>query len=241
MRIPRIYKNGELITGQTIELDLNASRHVCKVLRLDNGADLLLFNGKGKSARAILKSTSAKAVQVEIISEISEKTESPLQIHLGLGISKGDRMDYAIQKAVEVGVHSITPLRTEHTVVRLDQKRTEKKLNHWQGIILSACEQCGRATLPTLNSVLTLDKWLTHNSPCKIVFDTESEQTLSQLDKVEMVSVLIGPEGGLSAKEISQANTNDFHSIKLGPRILRTETAVVSGCSALQTIWGDYC
>ncbi len=240
MRVPRIYHNGDLSLGQTIELDRNASQHVCKVLRLTNNAELRLFNGRGNSVHAILTNSSVKAATAEIISEISEQTESPLKIELGLGISKGDRMDYAIQKAVELGVHSITPLITERTVVRLDDKRKEKKLNHWQGIILSACEQCGRSYLPKLNPVVTLEKWLPHDAPCKIVFDTESEQRLSQLTRADKVSILIGPEGGLSETEVSHAKTYDFHSVKLGPRILRTETAVVSASSALQTLWGDY-
>lgn len=240
MRIPRIYHDGELIKGETLELSRNASQHVCKVLRLDINAALSLFNGKGKSATATLQSISGKAALVSIQDEITELTESPLHIHLGLGISKGDRMDYAIQKAVEVGVNVITPLTTERTVVRLDEKRQQKKRDHWQGIILSACEQSGRSYLPTLNHVTTLTQWLTHTSPCKIIFDTEAEQTLSQLQASKEVSVLIGPEGGLSENERLQASSQDFTSIKLGPRTLRTETAVVSACSVLQVLWGDF-
>ena len=240
MRIPRIYYDGELIEGTTIELDRSASQHVCKVLRLDTSAPLILFNGKGKSVTAVLESTSGKAAQVKILEGISELTESPLQIHLGLAISKGDRMDYAIQKAVEVGTNIITPLTTERTVVRLDSKRQQKKLDHWRGVIISACEQCGRAYLPTLNPISPLSNWITHTSPCKIMFDTEAEQTLSQLQKNNKVSILIGPEGGLSDNERSQACSQNFESIKLGPRILRTETAVVSACCALQVLWGDF-
>jgi 16S rRNA (uracil1498-N3)-methyltransferase len=148
-------------------------------------------------------------------------------------------MDYAIQKAVELGVNTITPLVTERTVVRLDEKRQDKKINHWQGIIISACEQCGRSSLPALNSVLPLDKWLTHNSQCKIVFDTQSQQMLSQLEPCNEVSILIGPEGGLADNELTMAHSKDFHSIRLGPRTLRTETAVVTACSTLQVLWGD--
>jgi len=240
MRIPRIYHDGDLTVGQTIELDRNASQHVCKVLRLEVDAELRLFDGKGKSVTASLQSISDKHAHAFIQTEILEITESPLRIHLGLGISKGDRMDYAIQKAVEVGVHTITPLLTEYTMVRLDEKRKAKKINHWQGIILSACEQSGRSFLPTLNPIEPLSMWQDHNTSCKIVFDTEAEQPLSKLEPSKDVSILIGPEGGLSKNEILQAHTHDFHSIKLGPRILRTETAVVSTCSALQVLWGDF-
>ncbi len=240
MRIPRIYHDGDLTVGQTIELTSTASQHVCKVLRLELGAELRLFNGKGKCVSAILQSASAKAALAKVQAEVSELTESPLRIHLGLGISKGERMDYAIQKAIEVGVHTITPLITERTVVRLDEKRTAKKLDHWQGIILSACEQCGRSYLPELNQISPIASWFNHPSQCKIVFDPDAEQALSQLEPVEEVSILIGPEGGLANNELCQASSHDFHSIRLGPRILRTETAVVSTCSALQVLWGDF-
>lgn len=240
MRIPRIFHDGDLTVGQTIELAGAASQHICRVLRLEIDAEIRLFNGKGKCVSAILQSTSAKAALAKIQAEVSELTESPLRIHLGLGISKGDRMDYAIQKAIEVGVHTITPLITERTVVRLDEKRTAKKLNHWQSIILSACEQCGRSYLPELNQISPITRWLNHHSQCKIVFDADSEQVLSQLEPAEEVSILIGPEGGLANNELSQATSHEFHSIRLGPRILRTETAVVSTCSALQVLWGDF-
>lgn len=239
MRIPRIFHIGDLVEGTTIELDRNASQHVCKVLRLEIDAPLILFNGKGKSVSALLQSVSNKSASVKIQEQISESTESPLQMHIGLGISKGDRMDYAIQKAVELGVNLITPLTTERTIVRLDEKRQIKKLQHWQGVILSACEQCGRSYLPAINNVTSLTQWLSHTSVCKIMFDTEAQKTLSTLDKSSEVSILIGPEGGLSETERSQACEQGFVSLKLGPRILRTETAVVSACSALQVLWGD--
>lgn len=240
MRIPRIFHDGSLNPGDTVELQRQASQHICKVLRLDNGAHLLLFDGKGKSVNATLESCAGKQAKVALLNEIKETTESRLRIHLGLGISKGDRMDFAIQKAVEAGVTSITPLITDRTVVRLDDKRSGKKLAHWQGVIVSACEQSGRSLLPTLGSVNTLDSWLDHKSPCKIVFDKDATQSLSQLTKSTEVSILIGPEGGLSENEVKRAVSKEFYSIKLGPRILRTETAVVSAISALQTLWGDF-
>lgn len=240
MRIPRIYYIGELKTGNTVILERQASQHVCTVLRLEIGAPLILFNGQGRSVNAILETSSGKAAQVRIVEQISENTESPLQLELGLGISKGDRMDYAIQKAVEVGVSRITPLITERTVVRLDDKRSEKKLAHWQGVIISSCEQSGRSVLPALDPVTKLDEWIEQGLPCKLVFDTDAKNSLSDLDQCKEVSILIGPEGGLSEGEISRAIANEFSPIKLGPRVLRSETAVVSACSALQLLWGDF-
>jgi 16S rRNA (uracil1498-N3)-methyltransferase len=239
MRLPRIYFDGDLKKGQSIALDRNASQHICKVLRLASGAEIRLFNGKGKSASAILEIASAKSATVKVTDEIHEPSESSLQLHLGLGISKGDRMDYAIQKAVELGITQITPLITERTIVRLDDKRESKKLEHWHGIIISACEQCGRSQLPALNPVTKIIDWLPHRAVCKLVFDPESKQTLSQLEQASDVSILIGPEGGLSESEIAESMSNDFQSVRLGPRILRTETAVVTACSALQVLWGD--
>ena len=148
MRVPRIYHADTLNEGDLVELEHQASQHVCKVLRLQTGAPVILFDGKGKSINAVLESCSGKHAVVRLLDEISENTESGLQIHLGLGISKGHRMDYAIQKTVELGVTVITPLITERTIVRLDDKRAEKKLAHWYGIITNACEQSGRNTLP---------------------------------------------------------------------------------------------
>jgi 16S rRNA (uracil1498-N3)-methyltransferase len=162
-----------------------------------------------------------------------------LNIHLGLGISKGDRMDYAIQKAVELGVNEITPVITERTIVRLDEKRQSKKLEHWQGIIISACEQCGRSVLPVLNPVSRIDTWLQHSSACKLIFDPFSSQSLSGLEQQTHASILIGPEGGLSEEELTKSIAQDFTPVRLGPRVLRTETAVVAACSALQILWGD--
>jgi 16S rRNA (uracil1498-N3)-methyltransferase len=239
MRIPRIFYAGDLISGQTVILDRNASQHVCRVLRLEAGAQLLLFNGNGMSAEATLTTASPKAASIHIVNQTQEATESDLYIHLGLGISKGDRMDYAIQKAVELGVNEITPVITERTIVRLDEKKQSKKLEHWQGIIVSACEQCGRSILPLLNPVCRVDRWIQHPSVCKLIFDPLSKQTLSELDPQQHASILIGPEGGLSDEEISKCTDQAFLSVRLGPRVLRTETAVVAACSALQVLWGD--
>ena len=151
-------------------------------------------------------------------------------------------MDYAIQKLVETGVHSITPLLTEHTVVKLDAKREQSRRQHWQGIIINACEQCGRSVLPQLHAVTDIYQWITTvSAEYKLVFDATGETSLKSLQATPAsVSVLIGPEGGLSEREVSDAKHNGFHVVRLGPRILRTETAAVAISAALQTLWGDY-
>jgi 16S rRNA (uracil1498-N3)-methyltransferase len=242
MRIPRIYQTIPLASEREISLDAIASQHLLKVLRLREGASVIVFNGNGDSYRGVLTQVSGKTAVVNLHERINEVTESPLQIHVGLGISKGERMDYAIQKLVETGVHSITPLVTEYTVVKLDAKREQTRLQHWQGVIGSACEQCGRSFLPSLHAVGELSAWLgSVTTECKLVFDATGTTPLKSIQPTPVsVSVLIGPEGGLSEHEVSAACRHGFQSVRLGPRILRTETAAVAISAALQTLWGDY-
>ncbi|HEB55314.1 MAG TPA: 16S rRNA (uracil(1498)-N(3))-methyltransferase, partial [Gammaproteobacteria bacterium] len=167
--------------------------------------------------------------------------ESPLAIHLGLGISKGERMDFAIQKAVELGVTEITPLFSQHCVVKLDEKRIQNRLRHWQAIIISACEQCGRNRLAQLHTPLDLCRWIDmESSGIDLILAPQANQTLAQIQPApRQLRLAIGPEGGFSDNEIEAATSGRFTAIGLGPRILRTETAVVAGLSALQTLWGD--
>ncbi|MCK4864323.1 MAG: 16S rRNA (uracil(1498)-N(3))-methyltransferase [Gammaproteobacteria bacterium] len=241
MRIPRIYLPSKYKTGQSIELTEHAFQHAIKVLRLKQNSKLVLFDGLGNEFSAIIEAVNKKNAFVKIKSLIDRKTESNLSIHLGLGISKGERMDFAIQKSVELGVTEITPLFTEHCVVNLDEKRIQKKLHHWQGIIISACEQCGRSVVPRLNTASTLLKWADTISQTCIVFDPLATATLKNITPENgAINLLIGPEGGLSTNEISELKKKDnFKAIKFGPRILRTETAAVSAMTAIQLLWGD--
>ena len=166
--------------------------------------------------------------------------ESPLAVHLGQAISKGDRMDYAIQKAVELGVAAITPLYTEHGDVRLRGEREAKKLAHWQAVAASACEQCGRAVVPTVHFPMTLAEWLTErNEALRLVLHPGTRGVLEQATAPDSVALLIGPEGGLSAKDLETALAVGFMPLSLGPRILRTETAPVVALSLLQYRFGD--
>ncbi len=241
MRIPRIYLPLELKTNHRIELNDRAFQHIIKVLRQKNNSRLILFDGNGNEFSAVLDEVNKKNAFVNIGERITLETESSLSIHLGLGISKGERMDFAIQKSVELGVTEITPLFTEHCVVNLDEKRIQKKLHHWQGIIISACEQCGRSVVPRLNTASTLLKWADTISQTCIIFDPLAKATLKNITpENDAINLLIGPEGGLSTKEISELKKKDnFKAIKFGPRILRTETAAVSAMTAIQLLWGD--
>lgn len=241
MRIPRVYQASDLSAQQEIELDAAASQYLLKVLRLRDGARLEIFDGLGAAREAELI-CAGKRARATLGQPLVTQTESPLQLHIGLGISKGERMDYAIQKLVETGVSSITPLLTEYTVVKLDPKRAASRQQHWQGIIISACEQCGRNVLPQLHEVTAIGPWLDNAAAdCKLAFDASATLNLQSIQPVpKSVCVLIGPEGGISEVELNYASKCNFRLARLGPRILRTETAAVAIAAALQTLWGDY-
>lgn len=241
MRIPRIYLPLELSPDQSVELNEHAFQHTVKVLRMKKDAKLFLFDGKGNEHSASLEQINKKNASVIIHEKINSKTESNLFIHLALGISKGERMDFAIQKAVELGVTEITPLFTEHCVVNLDEKRIKKRLSHWQGIIISACEQSGRNVLPILNTTSTLINWAESINQLCLVLDPLAKKSLKEIKpKDDFINLVVGPEGGLSSKEIKElSDKENFHAVKFGSRILRTETAAISSITALQLLWGD--
>lgn len=241
MRIPRIYLPIDLSASQSTELSEHAFQHAIKVLRLKQHAPLILFDGLGNECHASIETINKKNAIVKIGKQVVNKTESKLRIHLGLGISKGERMDYAIQKAVELGVTEITPLFTEHCVVNLDDKRSQKRLEHWRGVIISACEQCGRNQLPILHDANQLISWADTQHTLCLILDPQAHDTFSAYKPDNnKINVLVGPEGGLSANEISGLSVKDHcHTVRFGPRILRTETAAVSAITAMQLLWGD--
>jgi 16S rRNA (uracil1498-N3)-methyltransferase len=241
MRIPRIYLSRPLNSGNEVELDNNALQHVVQVLRLKAGHPLILFNGDGGEFEARLVKVAKRQATVRIGEFHDVNRESSLITQLGLGISKGERMDFALQKAVELGVSEITPLFTEHCVVQLTAKRALKKLEHWQAVIISACEQSGRNTLPVLNSACAFIDWLsTIQTTTRLILDPEASTALSaiKLQKPE-VALTVGPEGGFSRAEIEQARGLGFKGVRLGPRVLRTESAALASLAAIQCLWGD--
>jgi 16S rRNA (uracil1498-N3)-methyltransferase len=241
MRIPRVYCPETLSQQATIQLTDNAARHVSLVLRLSLHDQIILFNGDGADYSAKIINIAKKSVQVHITEKFIINRESSIQIHLGQAISRSEKMDFVIQKAVELGVTEITPVMTQYCAVKFSAEQTHKKMSHWQGIIISACEQSGRNVLPKIHAPMELVQWLQSSHSCGIVFDPEATDSLKSFAfQPSHVSLLIGPEGGLSNNELTLAKQNQFRVVKLGQRILRTETAALAAMTATQYQWGDY-
>lgn len=240
MAVPRIHVAVSLEAGGDVVLPEGAARHVSLVLRLREGAELTLFDGAGTEAAATLAEVGRKRVVARIESVRQGARESPLTVHLGQAISKGERMDYAIQKAVELGVAAITPLYVEHGDVRLKGEREARKLAHWQGVATSACEQCGRATIPAIHSPQPLAAWLAErDEKLRLVLHPATDDNWRKRETADTAALLIGPEGGLSDAEVEAARIAGFQPLTLGPRILRTETAPVVVLTLLQHHFGD--
>ncbi len=240
MKTIRIYQPQQFETGQTIVLDKSASNHLIRVLRLKDKQTFTLFNGKGGEFLASLQITGKKAT-VYIQSFTETDNESPLKIHLLQGISKGERMDFVVQKSTELGVSQITPVICQRTVVNLKGERLQKKRQHWQKIAISACEQSGRNLLPEISSVCKLSSLATSSTnELKLFLDPLANININSLQpETTQLTILIGPEGGLTEPEMEQARQLGFKGIKLGPRILRTETAALSSIAMAQLLWGD--
>jgi len=242
MRIPRIYTSAELVLNTLIELDSEASNHVGKVLRMKSGYQITLFNGDGADYAATISEVTKRTVTVSIDDSIETNTESCLYTHIGQVISRGDRMDYMIQKSTELGVSEITPLTSERCEVKLKGDREEKRVKHWQQIAISAAEQCGRSKVPAINSIMSLDEWVKDKpeEELGLVMHHRTTQSLTDLKKPQKARLLIGPEGGLSESEIESAITQGFTATTLGPRVFRSETAPIATLSIIQWLWGDF-
>ena len=243
MRIPRLYLDAPLQAHSRCTLDEPTAHHVARVLRMKTGQAVQLFDGRGREFQGVIASVEKRSVNVDLQEPIERNTESPLQIHLGQGISKGERMDFTLQKSVELGVTHITPLWTAYCQVNLDAKRVEKRMEHWRRVIISACEQCGRNVLPTLWPPQSLDQWIKQlpEQGLGLILDPQQPETMKSLSAPNgPVYLAIGPEGGLNEDEITLARKNGFHGLCLGPRILRTETAALAALAAMQLQWGDF-
>ncbi len=243
MRIPTIYTQTDLTVNIETELETSSAHHIANVLRMKQGDKVRLFNGNGFFFSATITQSSKKHVSVLIDSSEKSLTESKLHTHLGQVMSRGDRMDYAIQKSTEMGVSEITPLMSERCELKLKAEREDKRLAHWQQVAISAAEQCGRATVPKVHPVSALEDWLAQQSPkgLSFVFHHRDTQSLTQIHTAPThVNLLIGPEGGLSEAEIEQAKKANFMACTFGPRVMRTETAPVACLSVLQWLWGDF-
>ena len=243
MRVTRIYHAGQLDFGQEIELESQAAIHLIRVLRLHENDHFILFNGDGNEYDATITRIHRNKAWARVNQHEAVTRESNLRIILGQGISKGERMDYTIQKAVELGVSQIIPIYTERGISPLNAEREQKRVRHWQGVIASACEQCGRNTIPVIAKPVKLNDWLptlSNNEALKLTLAPDADNHLKSISETpDNILLLIGSEGGLSENEIEFAREQGFKGIRLGPRVLRTETAALTAISILQNLWGD--
>lgn len=239
MQIPRIYQDAPI--EKTIQLTPQAMQHVVTVLRLQSGAPVILFNGDNHEYHGELVIQDKRTALVNIHQKIVANRESPLQIHLAQGIARGEKMDWIIQKAVELGVHEMTPLFTERCNVKLDNDRLIKRIAHWQQVAISAAEQCGRNQITKIHTPVELAHFV-ETAPVgqKFILSHRAEHSLkSILLETKQCTLLVGPEGGFDPSELTFAQRHDFLPIVLGPRILRTETAALVAISILQSHMGD--
>lgn len=239
MRLSRFFIDAPLSLGRH-ELPEAQAHYIGRVLRLAAGDAVQLFDGSGREFVGELVEVGKKSVQVELREQFAGLAESPLRIHLGQGLSRGERMDWAIQKATELGVAHITPIVSERCEVRLKDERADKRLTHWQQIAISACEQCGRSVLPSIHPPMLLGDWLARTeAELKLVLHPIAEPLTSHV-RPATLAFLIGPEGGLSEAEVAEAQRAGYQAARLGPRVLRTETAPVAALSVAQQLWGDF-
>ncbi len=241
MRVSRLFVDLPLALNAQVELDDDSGHYVRTVLRLKKDDAVILFNGNGGEYICVLGEVSRKTVLVTVKSWNDRSVESPLSVTLGLGISRGDRMDLSVQKTVELGVNQITPLITERCVVQFKGEKKLQRLIHWQKIAQHAAEQSGRTVLPELIEIAALQNWVNNQQGLKVFLDPYAELSLAELQPDGMkVTLLTGPEGGFSDQERSIAKAAGFIPVRLGSRILRTETAAIAALAAVQMLWGDF-
>jgi 16S rRNA (uracil1498-N3)-methyltransferase len=242
MAIPRFFVDQTVAPGARLALPPAAARHAARVLRLGVGDALRLFNGDGGEYDARIEFISRDDVSVSLIEFRADERESPLSVVLAQGISSGERMDYTLQKAVELGITAIQPVAAKRSVVKLAGERVDKRLAHWHGVLISACEQCGRNRVPQLAPPLSLAAWLAQRPAGRLLFLSPLAETrLADLPRPDGVQILIaGPEGGFDPEEIAALHAANAIPVRLGPRVLRTETAALAALAAMQTLWGDF-
>ncbi|MCP8686222.1 16S rRNA (uracil(1498)-N(3))-methyltransferase [Marinobacterium sedimentorum] len=240
MRIPRCHEPQPMNPGDTLLLSDNNVQHLARTLRMRAGDQVMLFNGDGSECLATATEVDKRSLQVRIESQERPGRDSPLQIHIGQTLSRGERMDYAVQKATELGMARMTPLFSERCEVKLNSERQDKRLRHWQQVAISACEQSLRCTLPQLDAPEPLEHWVgSVEADLKLVLHHHSARPLGDLPRPSSIALLIGPEGGLTEAEVQLAIAAGFQPVALGPRVLRTETAPVVAQAILQSYWGD--
>ena len=238
---PRMYCDLVLSPGAEVTLPEAAAHHAVSVLRLQPGDALNLFNGEGGEYSASIVAVNKRETRARLLAFHATERESPMDITLALGISAGERMDYSLQKATELGVAAIQPLATERSVVKLAGERADKRLQHWQHVVIAACEQCGRNRVPAVAPVQKLFAFLANVDRGKrlLLLSPDAATPLKRVAPATGVILLVGAEGGLAPAEYQAAAASGFEPVGLGPRVLRTETAPVAALAVLQALWGD--
>jgi len=242
MRLTRVFVDGDLAAGQRLTVEGSAGNHIVRVLRSRVGDELTLFNGRGGEYDASIDEIRRDTVQVSVREHRDQERESAFELTLAQGISRGDRMDWVVQKATELGATRIVPLFTERSVVHLDEKKAAKKVQHWRGIAVSACEQCGRNVVPEIAAPVALHGLLEKpvGRGISLLLSPTGEQRIADIaGSPGGATVLIGPEGGLAQVEQDAALRSGFTAVRMGPRVLRTETAAVCALTLLQQKFGD--
>jgi len=245
MRVTRIHVDASLQAGAELALPEQAAAHVARVLRLRPGDPLVLFNGDGNDYAAELITVAPRDARARVLDRRLNPGESPLRITLAQALARGEKMDWIVQKATELGVAGIVPLVTARSEVKLDESRARKRLEHWQGVAISACEQSGRARVPVIAPVQRLDEWLSaldESAPAtRLALMPEGETAARELREIAGAVVLaIGPEGGFDENDSARLREAGFKGLRLGPRVLRTETAGMAAIAALQALYGDF-
>ncbi|MGE5320101.1 MAG: 16S rRNA (uracil(1498)-N(3))-methyltransferase [Hyphomicrobiaceae bacterium] len=242
MSRPRFYLDQLLAPGARFSLPPGPARHAARALRLTVDDTITLFNGRGGEYAARIERVHKDEVAVSVTGFAAIERESRLRVMLAQGISSGERMDYTLQKAVELGVAAIQPIAARRSVVKLAGERADKRVAHWQGVVASACEQCGRNQVPTVAAPLTLADWLGKTVGGRLLFLSPlAEARLADLPLPAGQDWLVaGPEGGFEAEEIATLHAAGAIPVRLGPRVLRTETAALAALAAMQTLWGDF-
>lgn len=244
---PRFFYPDNLGSGSEVRLPPEAAHHAARVLRLAAGEPVVLFNGRGGEFEGQITRAERGEVWVKTSAFVDQTRESPLQVVLGQGLSSGDRMDLTMQKAVELGVGAIQPLATERSIVKLSGERANRRAQHWQSLVVAACEQCGRNQVPQVAELQRFDQWLALLTrdvaidELRLMMSPLAEMSLRSLPTPpRRIVLLAGPEGGLSPQEVSLALNYGFTPVRLGPRVLRTETAALAALAAIQALWGDF-
>lgn len=242
MNEPRFYVREPLAPGARLELPEPVVRHAVRVLRLPTGTPITLFDGRGGEYPAVLDYVDRDYAYAVVGAWRERECESPLRITLVQAVQAGDKMDFTIQKAVELGVNHIVPVESRRSVIRLSGERAAKRVAHWQGVVAAACEQCGRNRLPLVAPLESVEKWLARpaGSALRLMLAPGAAHSLAQLPPAGDIELLVGAEGGLDEREVEAARLAGYQPIALGPRILRTETAGLAALAALQTLWGDF-